>query len=171
MNIVIIITVLLVSVDALFIGMYLKLQNNFKHHYLLLLAFIKLICCMIAYLLASVIMKYINFDINFLVGIIFLILALETFFAGENKQKTINISSIILFGIIISLDGVLVTMVLTIDFGQIILIPLFVTISHLLFLITGSLAASYIETSYKLQNTISASCLLTIAILNFIGIL
>ena len=106
-----------------------------------------------------------------LVGAAFLILGIRSLFDKDEDKIVMAAGAIVVLGLIMSVDGVVATTVLTIEHGKILLMPFLMPAGHLLFLLFGCCAAKYIKTSHKVHNIISASCLFLVAILNFVDIL
>jgi len=167
----IVITALLVSLDALFVGMSLKLQKGFKLTYLFIIASIILVTSVTAYFVAGVLSEHISFDTSILVGAAFSILGIRSLFDKDEDKMVMASGTIAILGLIMSIDGVVATTVLTIEFGKVFLTPFLMPAGHLLFLLAGCFIAKYIRTSHKVHNIISASCLFLVAILNFVEIL
>ena len=167
----IVITALLVSLDALFVGMSLKLQKGFKLTYLFIIASIILVTSVTAYFIAGVLSEHISFDTSILVGAAFSILGIRSLFDKDEDKMVMASGTIAILGLIMSIDGVVATTVLTIEFGKVFLTPFLMPAGHLLFLLTGCFIARHIRTSHKVHNIISASCLFLVAILNFVEII
>ena len=167
----IVITALLVSLDALFVGMSLKLQKGFKLIYLFIIASIILVTSVISYFVAGAITEYISFETSVLVGAAFLILGIRSLFDKDEDKMVMAAGTIAVLGLIMSIDGVVATTALTIENGKVLLTPFLMPAGHLLFMLIGCCAAKYIKTSHKVHNIISASCLFLVAILNFADIL
>jgi len=167
----IILTAILVSLDALFVGMSLKLQKGFKMIYLFIIASIILATSAAAYFVAGAIVQYITFETSVLVGAAFLILGIRSLFDKDEDKMAMTAGTIAVLGLIMSIDGVVATTALTIEHGKVFLTPFFMPSGHLLFMLAGCCIAKFIKTSHKVHNIISASCLFLIALLNFADIL
>jgi putative Mn2+ efflux pump MntP len=171
MYIPIMVTIFLVSLDALFVGMSLKLQKSFRASYNFIIAGIIFALCVPAYFIAGGLMEHIDFDMDWIVGAAFLILGFRNLFAKDEEQMVLSIGAIIALGLVMSIDGVVATAALTIEQGKIFAIPILTALGHLAFLFIGCFAAKIIRTSHKVHNIISASCLFLVAALNFFDII
>jgi len=126
---------------------------------------------MISYFVAGALISYINFDVSWILGGVFLLLGIRHLFSKDEDKSLLSLGTIIALGFIISIDGFIATAVLTIDHGKTLLTPILASLGHLIFLFAGCYLVNFIKTSYKVHKYISASCLFLIAILNFVGIL
>ena len=81
------------------------------------------------------------------------------------------LKAIIFLGFVMSIDDTLAITVLTLEYGQLIFIPILIVMGQLLFLLTGGFIAKFTNASPFVQKIISASCLFLIAILNFLEII
>ena len=171
MYISIIVMILLVSTDALFIGMSLKLQKGFKLYYLFVISSIILAMCIFAYFIGGILARYIEFETSWVVGSVFLLLAIRNLFAKDEDKMILSMGTIVALGLVMSIDGIVATVVLAIEHKNIFLTPILATAGHLLFLLIGSFSAKFIKTSHKMHNIISASCLFIVSILNFMELL
>ena len=167
----IIITAILVSLDALFVGMSLKLQKGFRLAYLFVIASIILITSLAAYFVAGAIAEHVTFETSVFVGAAFLILGIRSLFDKDEDQMAMATGTIAVLGLIMSIDGVVATTALTIEHGKILLTPFLMPIGHLLFLLAGCCIAKFIKTSHKVHKVISATCLFLVAILNFVDVI
>jgi len=167
----IIVTTMLVSIDAFFVGMALKLQNNFKPRVVFLISLVIATICFSAYLVAGLLTEYINFQTSWIVGFAFLLLGIRHLFSKGKEKETISLRTIVALGVLMSVDAVVATVVLTLEHGQSILTPTLASMGHLMFLLVGGFIARLIKTSKKTHKIFSAGCLFFIAALNFLGIL
>jgi len=136
---------LVVSVDAFFIGLSLGLQKSCRFAYLAMINAFLLVMCLLGYMLAGRIYGHIPIDPDLLVGIAFISLGLWTiaqFFVSQHIRRCkgtsgeINAShgTIVLAGLVMSLEAMLITMGLTLIFlpgGSTLAIPLTVALAHL----------------------------------------
>ena len=167
----ILITAALVSLDAIFVGMSLKQQRGFQTGFLFVIAAIILALCIPAFFVAGLIAEHISFSTSWVVGAAFVLLGVRSLFDKDEDTMTMAIGPIVLLGLVMSIDGIVATVALTIDQGSIFLTPVLMPAGHLLFLFVGSYAARHIRLSHKYHNIISASCLFLVAMLNFAEIL
>jgi len=171
MYVAIIVTTMIVSIDAFFVGMALKLQNNFKPRVVLLISSVIATICFSAYFVAGKLAEYINFNTSWIVGVAFLLLGIRHLFSKEKEKGNISLRTIIALGVLMSVDAVVATTVLTLEHGPSILTPVLASLGHLMFLLIGGSIARFIKTRKKAHKVFSASCLFFIAALNFLGIL
>ena len=167
----IIVTIILISLDAVFIGMSLKLQRSFNIRVISIISATIFSICVSAYFVAGLLAEYIGFNASWFVGIAFLLLAIRHLFAKSEENKLYTVKVIIFLGIIMSIDAVVATTVLTLEHDKTFLIPILAFVGHLIFLLIGGLIARFINPPSTIHKIISASCLFLIAILNFVGIL
>ena len=104
-------------------------------------------------------------------GAAFLILGIRSLFDKDEDKMLMAAGTITALGLIMSIDGVVATTVLTIEHGKFVLTPFLMPAGHLLFLLIGCCTAKYMKIPHKGHNIISASCFFLIAILNFADIL
>jgi len=166
----IMITILLVSVDALFVGMSLRLQKDFKLYYLFIIFSIILAFSIAFYFVAGAVVERIDFAPNILVGVAFTLLGIRNLFAKDEEKMVLAIGSIVVLGLVMSIDAVVATVALTLEHGNIFFIPILAGASHLLLLLIGCFIARFIKTSHKVHNLISAFCLFLVALLSFAAI-
>ena len=171
MYIAIITTVVLVSLDAIFVGMSLKLQKDFKPSFIFIISGILVAMSITAYFVAGALAGFMDFETSWLVGGAFLLLGVRNLFAKDEEKMNLTMGAIIILGLVMSIDCVIATVVLTIDQPETFFTPVIVSFGHFVFLLAGCLAAKFIKTSHKVHNIISASCLFLVAVLNFTGIL
>lgn len=160
----------LISLDALFVGMSLKLQKGFRWRYLFVISTIIMIFSSVAYVVACSLKDFIAFDLSWIVGTIFVFLGIKNLFASDRQKKSVSLLSTILLGIIMSIDAVVATVSLTIDQVQTFLIPVLLTAGHLLFLFVGAFVIHFIRMPPLWQNIISATCLFAVAMLKFTAV-
>ena len=133
---------LVVSVDAFFIGLSLGLQKKCRFLYLATINGFLLGLCVLGFLIAGQIYERIVFDVDLLVGFSFIALGLWymlQYFAAELIMRrnccTKEIASrktIILVGLVMSVEAMLITMGITFIFlpGSTFLIPVSVALAH-----------------------------------------
>jgi len=167
----IIITATLVSLDALFVGMSLKLQKDFKRFFLFVIAAIIFCMSVIAYFLAGALIQYIDFKTSWIVGSAFLLLGIRNLFAKDEEKMALVIRAIVILGFVMSVDSIVGTIAVTVEHGKTFVSPVAMAAGHLVFLMIGSFAARFIKMSHKFHNIISAACLFFVAVLNFAGVL
>ena len=134
---------LIVSVDAFFIGISLGLQKRCRFLYLAIINAFLFALCILGFLLAGRVYEYIPFDPDLIVGFAFILLGLWTviqYFISEhmkrrkrNTEKESNsLRTIVLVGLVMSGEAMLITMGLTLVFAPYatVLIPLTVALAH-----------------------------------------
>jgi len=167
----ILLTAIFVSLDAIFVGMSLKLQKGFKMPYIFLISGILLTVSVAAYYTAGALTGFIGFDASWIIGGAFLLLGIRNLFAKDEDKMILTTSAVIVISLVMSIDCVVATVALVLEQGQTILIPVLIVFGHFVFLVAGSYAVKFIKLPRKLRNVISASCLFLVAILNFAGII
>ena len=134
---------LIVSVDAFFIGLSLGLQKRCKFLYLAIINVFLFGLCTLGFLIAGRIYKLIQFDVDLIVGFSFITLGLWCilhYFISEyikrrrrgTGKETASLKTIILVGLVMSVEAMMITMGITFVFfpGSTFLIPLTVALSH-----------------------------------------
>jgi len=135
---------LVVSVDAFFIGISLGLQKKCKFLYLAVINAFLFVLCMLGFFIAEQIYESIPFDPDYIVGFSFITLGIWTissyFIAQHIKRKNIDsseesktpVKSIALVGLVMSVEAMLITMGITFIFipNSTLLIPVTVALAH-----------------------------------------
>ena len=134
---------LVVSVDAFFIGMSLGLQKRCKFLYLVIINTFLFVLCMLGFLLAGQLYALIPFDTDLVVGFAFIALGLWWILhyvlsvyikcrRGRMDEDKSSLKTISLVGLVMSVEAMLITMGLTFLFlpGAVPLIPLTVALAH-----------------------------------------
>jgi len=134
---------LIVSIDAFFIGLSLGLQKRCKFLYLALINAVLLGLCILGFLIAEQIYEYIPFDPDYLVGFAFIALGLWTilhFFVSEHMKRrrgaaaemNISLRTFVLVGLAMSGEAMLITMGITFIFlpYSTFVIPIIVALAH-----------------------------------------
>ena len=171
MSVPILTTAVLVSLDALFVGMSLKLRKDFKYSFAVFITCVLLVMSAIAYFIAGALIEFVHFKTSWFVGGAFLLLGAKNLFAKDEEQMVPTMGAILVLGFVMSIDCVVATVALTIDQGEIFFIPITVSFGHFAFMLAGCGAARFIKTTHTVHNIISASCLFLVSILNFTGAL
>ena len=167
----ILVTVIMISLDATFVGMSLGAQKGYKNRYPFIIASIILLCSLVSFFVALAVKQTLHFNSSVIIGIAFVILGLKNLFARDEEKGTISTASIIFLGFVMSIDAVVATFFLTIGQMHSILIPISAAAGHLLLLLLGSFLTKYIKMPHIYHNIVSASCLFIVAILNFAQII
>jgi len=123
---------LIVSVDAFFIGLSLGLQKKCKFLYLVFINTFLLGLCMLGFLLADRMYESIEFDTDLIVGFAFIALGLWTILHYFVSKQIERRKTIILVGLVMSGEAMLITMGITLIFqpASTFLIPLTVALAH-----------------------------------------
>ena len=166
-----VITASLVSLDAFFVGMSLRLKKDFNWLHLFVISSIILAMSVISYFAAGALIRHIDFETSWIIGGVFALLGFRDLFAKDEETMALAIGTIIVFGFIMSIDSMVGTIAVTVAHGKTLLSPVLMAGGHFLFLLIGSIAANFIKTSHKVHNILSASCLFLVAALNFTGVI
>jgi len=134
---------LVVSVDAFFIGLSLGMQKKCRFLYLAAINAFLFALCILGFLIAGQVYESIPFDPDIIVGVAFISLGLWTiahYFISEYIKKRkgttdeVNISfkTIILVGLVMSVEAMLITMGITFIFlpESTFVIPMTVALAH-----------------------------------------
>jgi len=134
---------LIVSVDAFFIGLSLGLQKRCRFLYLAVINAFLFGLCILGFLIAGQIYEAIPFDPDLIVGFAFIALGLWTilqYFVCEyiKKRKGVagdgstSVKTFVLVGLVMSVEAMLITMGITFIFlpGSTFIIPLTVALAH-----------------------------------------
>ena len=135
---------LVVSVDAFFIGLSLGMQRRCQLLYLAVINAFLLGLCVLGYVLAGQVYERIPIDPDWVVGFAFIVLGIWTmaqyFVTKCNKKHDVNTAdatkspgkAIILVGLVMSIEAMLITMGLTIIFAPeaTLIIPFVVAFAH-----------------------------------------
>jgi len=137
---------LIVSIDAFFIGLALGMQKKCKFLYLVVINACLLGLCILGYLLAGHIYEHIAFDTDYIVGFAFIALGLWCIInyficehvkrrEGDADKKNASHTTIALVGLVMSVEAMLITMGLTFIFlpGATIIIPITVAFAHFVY--------------------------------------
>ena len=126
---------LIVSVDAFFIGLSLGLQKVCRFSYLVIINIFLFVLCVFGFLISERIYELIKFDTDLIVGSSFIALGCWCIFQYFRKERaTANISkkTIVIVGLVMSIEAMLITMGITFIFSpnSNLLIPLTVALAH-----------------------------------------
>ena len=134
---------LVVSVDALFIGLSLGIQKRCKFIYLTLINLFLLCLCILGFLLAGHVYELIPIDPDLIVGFAFISLGLWTILQyfiskhlkhrrGTEGEVNISLKTFVLVGLVMSVEAMLITMGITIIFlpHSNFAIPITVALAH-----------------------------------------
>jgi len=131
---------LIVSVDAFFIGLSLGLQKKCRFMHLAVINGFLLGLCIIGFFVAGRVYEHIPVDPDIVVGVAFILLGLWTiaqYFVCEYAKKRAmdtgaSLKPIAIVGLVMSIEAMMITMGITIIFHpeSTILIPLVVAFAH-----------------------------------------
>jgi len=134
---------LIVSVDAFFIGLSLGLQKRCKFSHLAIINAFLFGLCVLGFLLAGRLYEYIGIDTDLIVGLSFVALGLWCILnyfisgcakrcKGNAKEEKTSPKAIIIVGLVMSIEAMLITMGITFIFlpNSTFLIPITVAFAH-----------------------------------------
>jgi len=127
---------LIVSVDAFFIGLSLGLQKGCKFLHLAIINAFLFLLCVIGFVVAEQMYEFIAFDTDVVVGFMFIALGLwyilHYFMRGQPTGENNSMRTIVLVGLVMSAEAMLITMGITLIFGQssTFVIPMAVAFAH-----------------------------------------
>jgi len=135
---------LIVSVDAFFIGLSLGLQERCKFLYLVIINAFLFGLCLFGFLVAERVYELIPFDPDYVVGFAFIGLGLWYilhYFISKHiksrkgvvkEEERASFQTIILVGLVMSIEAMLITMGITFIFSpdSTVLIPITVALAH-----------------------------------------
>jgi len=121
---------LIVSIDAFFIGLSLGLQKKCRFLYLAIINAFLFGLCMLGFVAAGWLYEFIELDVDLIVGFSFIALGLWCIFQnfwGKSSSK-----SIILVGLVMSVEAMMLTMGITLIFLPYsnLLVPITVALAH-----------------------------------------
>ena len=134
---------LIVSVDAFFIGLSLGLQKKCKFTYLAIINAFLLVLCIVGFLIAGQIYELIPIEPDYIVGFAFISLGLWTILhylisqhikRRRKSREEVNVSrkTFVLVGFVMSIEAMIITMGITFIFlpYSTLLIPITVALAH-----------------------------------------
>jgi len=137
---------LIVSIDAFFIGLSLGLQKKCKFLYLVIINAFLLGLCILGFLIAGHVYELIPFEPDYVVGFAFIGLGLWTTLSyfirehikhrkGDSNTESTSLKTIILVGLVMSTEAMLITMGLTLIFlpYSTFIIPITVALAHFIY--------------------------------------
>jgi len=126
---------LIVSVDAFFIGLSLGLQERCKFVYLVVINAFLFCLCMLGFFVAGRIYELITFEVDYIVGFSFIALGLWCilfYFVKCRNESASSKKTIVLVGLVMSLEAMMITMGISFVFlpGSTFAIPITVALAH-----------------------------------------
>ena len=162
---------LIVSVDAFFIGLSLGLQERCKFSYLVIINAFLFGLCILGFVIAEQVYELIPFDPDYVVGFAFIALGLWYIFhyflsermkhrKGDVKEDGASFKAIVLSGLVMSFEAMLITMGITFVFlpESTILIPISVALAHFGY---SALSFFLVRTKYVKQMPVALSHVLS----------
>ena len=137
-----IISALIVSIDAFFIGLSLGFQKKCKFLYLAIINAVLFGLCIVGFFIAERIYERIPFEPDYVVGFAFIALGIWTilqYFIFSRRKKlagdateSASLKTIVIVGAVMSVEAMLITMGLVFIFlpGSFFIIPVAVAIAH-----------------------------------------
>lgn len=147
---------LVVSVDAFFIGLSLGLQQKCRFYYIAAINLFLFALCMAGFFLAGRIYERLPFDPDIIVGAAFILLGVWTMLQYFLRKAEISKNTVLLVGLIMSGEAMLVTMGVTFIFQPYatLAIPLTVAAAHFAYC---TLAFYLVRTKHARRIPIAAS--------------
>lgn len=137
---------LIVSIDAFFIGLSLGLQKRCKFIYLTIINIFLLGLCILGFLIAGQVYEVIPFEPDYIVGFVFIALGtwyIMHYFVSEfikrhrevKEETKGSLKIIVLIGLVMSFEAMLITMGITLIFAphSNFLIPITVALAHFVY--------------------------------------
>ena len=134
---------LIVSVDAFFIGLSLGLQKRCKYLHLVIINTFLFGLCILGFFIAGQIYELIPFEPDYVVGFSFIALGLwyilhyfvSEYFKrrkGQTEEKEASLGTIVLVGLVMSVEAMMITMGITFIFlpESTLAIPVTVALAH-----------------------------------------
>jgi len=134
---------LIVSIDAFFIGLSLGLQKKCRFLHLVIINIVLLGLCIFGYLIAGRIYELIEFDVDLIVGFAFISLGLWCIlhyfisekikhYKGNAGEEKTSLKTIALVGLVMSVEAMMITMGITFVFlpNSTFIIPFVVAFAH-----------------------------------------
>jgi len=130
---------LIVSIDAFFIGLSLGLNKRCKFLHLIIINIFLFALCIIGFLAAGHVYERIPFEPDYVVGFAFISLGLWTILQyfvirriKHSNDEPTSLKTIILVGLVMSFEAMLITMGLTLIFHpySFFIIPITVALAH-----------------------------------------
>ena len=144
-----IVSALVVSVDALFIGFSLGLQQKCKFWYIHVIHVFMLVLCVLGFYIAGQVYDLIPFEPDYVVGFAFIGLGTWTILhyfiservrrrKGATDEARASLKAIALVGLVMSLEAMLITMGITFIFlpASSLAIPITVALAHFVYCTT-----------------------------------
>jgi putative Mn2+ efflux pump MntP len=165
---VIIVTALLLAVDAFFIGVSLGLERGFRRKHLVLINAIIFAMCVVVFFVAVRLREYIRFDTSILVGCVFIVLGLIGVLSrGDGKRDGMGLRRVLVLGLVMSVDAMVGTVALATTQAPTFWIPVIIGATHLVYTMVGSSLAGRIRIPARASGKIAGACLMLVGLLNF----
>jgi len=118
---------IIVSVDAFFIGISLGLQKECRFYFLAAINFFLFLMCVAGFFLAIWLGEMVDFDAGLFVGVAFILLGAWCIFKRADGSA---MHSIFVAGVMMSVEAMLITAGLTLIFGASLAIPVTIALAH-----------------------------------------
>lgn len=167
---VVLVSAVLVSIDALLVGAIIGTKQKFNFAKYLLSLLIISVLIFAGYALGMFIKNYIDLNLQYFSGAIFLILGLKNIFTKEkDEESALSIWQLSALVLSLSLDGALLCFSTAFNYSSVV-VPVIVCGVHYLFLLLGWLVLSLFSKKIKHANLISGCALLVLGALKILGI-
>ena len=164
----------LVSIDAALAGVSLGIKSKYKFKYSLTTLVIVLIMTLLSFILAYFIKKTVHNGFDIISGVLFIIIGLKSLFdvlSKNEKSYEVNLLQICSIGFAIGIDASVATFTLSLSFFNI-LVPLIVTFMHFAFLSVGWVLSNiFIRAKGKVLSLVSSIFFIVIGSLKISGVL
>jgi len=129
---------LVVSLDAFFIGLSLGLQKRCKIMHLVIINLFLLALCLIGFFVAGWLYDLITFEMDYIVGAAFIALGLWCilqYYMCKASNKPASGKTIVMVGLVMSVEAMMITMGITFVFlpASSLLIPISVAVAHFVY--------------------------------------
>ena len=142
---------LIVSIDALFIGISFGTNKRCRFWHVVVINMFLLALCFVGYIIGVFVLSNLEFDFDIIIGTLFILLGLwviaSCFIFEKRKEKKgskSNSSSLVITGLLMSVEAMLITLglTLTLDYTTV-LIPITVGLAHFIYCTVTFFLAKY----------------------------
>jgi putative Mn2+ efflux pump MntP len=157
-----------VSADALFVGVFLTAVKLCWRRYAFLLSVILMANSFLAYGV-SYLINGINADIlRYLVAAAFLCIGIKNFCGKANDRTEISLLRTIMLGCLMSVDVVVATVGLSVEYNCPVIAPVAVGLAHFAAIFAGGFLAYAAKFLNRCRRAISGMCLIIVAIVKIV---
>ena len=151
---------LLVSIDALFIGVSFGTQKKCKFWHVALINIVLIALCFVGFYLGILIGERIDFELDLVIGLLFITLGLLVIATHRKESSTRNIW---LTGVFMSVEAMFITIGLTLTLDTTtLLIPITVGLAHFAYSLATFFLAKYLRKLPPMAGAIIAGTALII---------